>query len=175
MRLELQYRSDLDLSQPAMQVDIRNHIARCLRDFPHGGEGVITLGEVETKFNRGSRERNFLAADVRHVRHHPAIAHSLPVAPPAVPAAGWRRLRRRALRTVKHLRWLPVSLIGEISDFVSQLNCGDARVRFNGNRKSPISPISPIHPFGRLRAVSPHRAGRAATGKPWRRQPAAYY
>ena len=55
MRLELQYRSDLDLSQPAMQVDIRNHIARCLRDFPHGGEGVITLGGVETKFNRRSR------------------------------------------------------------------------------------------------------------------------
>jgi hypothetical protein len=34
MRLELRYRSDLDLSQPAMQVEIRNHIARCLRDYP---------------------------------------------------------------------------------------------------------------------------------------------
>jgi len=50
MRLELQYRSDIDLSQPEMQVEIRNHIARCLRDFPHGGEGVITLGGVEHCF-----------------------------------------------------------------------------------------------------------------------------
>ena len=43
MRLELHYPSDLDLTQPAMQVEIRSHIARCLRDYPHGGEGVITL------------------------------------------------------------------------------------------------------------------------------------
>jgi hypothetical protein len=50
MRLELQYRSDIDLSQLAMQVESRNHIARCLRDFPHGGEGVITLGGVERCF-----------------------------------------------------------------------------------------------------------------------------
>jgi hypothetical protein len=50
MRLELRYRSDLDLSQPAMQVEIRNHIARCLRDYPHGGEGVITLVGVEYCF-----------------------------------------------------------------------------------------------------------------------------
>jgi hypothetical protein len=50
MHLELQYRSDIDLSQPAMQVEIRNHIARCLRDFPHGSEGVITLGGVEHCF-----------------------------------------------------------------------------------------------------------------------------
>jgi hypothetical protein len=41
VRLELRYRSDIDLSQPAMQVEIRNHIARCLRDYPYGGEGVI--------------------------------------------------------------------------------------------------------------------------------------
>jgi hypothetical protein len=39
MRLELQYRSDIDLSQPAMQVEIRNHIARCLRDFPMAARG----------------------------------------------------------------------------------------------------------------------------------------
>jgi hypothetical protein len=50
MRLELRYRSDIDLSQPAMQVEIRNHIARCLRDYPHGGEGVITLAGVEHCF-----------------------------------------------------------------------------------------------------------------------------
>src|SRR5262245_43194853 len=43
MRLELHYRSDVDLSQPAMQVEIRNHIARCLRDYAGGEEGVITL------------------------------------------------------------------------------------------------------------------------------------
>jgi hypothetical protein len=50
MRLELRYRSDIDLSQPAMQVEIRSHIARCLRDYPQGGEGVITLGGVEHCF-----------------------------------------------------------------------------------------------------------------------------
>jgi hypothetical protein len=46
MRLELHYRSDVDLSQPGMQVEIRNHIARCLRDHPDGDEGVITLSGV---------------------------------------------------------------------------------------------------------------------------------
>jgi hypothetical protein len=50
MRLELRYHSDIDLSQPAMQVEVRSHIARCLRDYPHGGEGVITLGGVEHCF-----------------------------------------------------------------------------------------------------------------------------
>jgi hypothetical protein len=50
MRLELHYRSDIDLSQPATQVEIRNHIARCLRDYPHGCEGVITLAGVEHCF-----------------------------------------------------------------------------------------------------------------------------
>jgi hypothetical protein len=39
MRLELRYRSDIDLSQPAMQVEIRNHIARCLRDYPRTARG----------------------------------------------------------------------------------------------------------------------------------------
>jgi hypothetical protein len=47
MRLELRYRSDVDLSQPGRQVEIRNHIARCLRDDPHGDKGVITLAGVE--------------------------------------------------------------------------------------------------------------------------------
>jgi hypothetical protein len=47
MHLELRYRSDIDLSQPAMQVEIRNHIARCLRDYPHDRERVITLAGVE--------------------------------------------------------------------------------------------------------------------------------
>jgi hypothetical protein len=51
MRLELRYRSDIDLSQPAMQVEIPNHIARCLRDYPHGGEGVITLGRGRALFH----------------------------------------------------------------------------------------------------------------------------
>src|SRR5262245_26189990 len=50
MRLELHYRSDVDLSQPAMQVEIRNHIARCLRDHPGSDEGVITLAGVEHSF-----------------------------------------------------------------------------------------------------------------------------
>src|SRR5262249_10846803 len=50
MRLDLHYRSDVDLSQPDRQVEIRNHIARCLRDDPHGNEGVITLAGVEHRF-----------------------------------------------------------------------------------------------------------------------------
>src|SRR5262245_50714009 len=50
MRLELHYRSDVDLSQPGMQVEIRNHIARCLRDYPGGDDGVITLAGVEHRF-----------------------------------------------------------------------------------------------------------------------------
>jgi len=50
MRLELHYCSDVDLSQSAMQAEIRNHIARCLRDDPHGDEGVITLAGVEHCF-----------------------------------------------------------------------------------------------------------------------------
>ena len=50
MRLELHYRCDVDLSQPDMQVQIRNHIARCLRDDPHGDKGVITLAGVEHCF-----------------------------------------------------------------------------------------------------------------------------
>ena len=50
MRLELNYRSNVDLSQPGMQVEIRNHIARCLRDHPHGDDGMITLAGVEHRF-----------------------------------------------------------------------------------------------------------------------------
>ena len=50
MRLELNYRSNVDLSQPGMQVEIRNHIARCLRDQPHGDDGMITLAGVEHRF-----------------------------------------------------------------------------------------------------------------------------
>jgi hypothetical protein len=50
MRLELHYLSDVDLSEPAMQVEIRNHIARCLREHPQGDEGVITLAGVEHRF-----------------------------------------------------------------------------------------------------------------------------
>jgi hypothetical protein len=37
-------------SQSATQVEVRNHIARCLRDYPDGGEGVIMLGGVEHCF-----------------------------------------------------------------------------------------------------------------------------
>src|SRR5262245_16786853 len=50
MRLELHYRSDVDLSLSGMQVDIRNHIERCLREYPGGDEGVITLAGVEHCF-----------------------------------------------------------------------------------------------------------------------------
>jgi hypothetical protein len=50
MRLQLRCHGDIDLSQPGMQVEIRSHIARCLRDYPNGGEGVITLAGVEYCF-----------------------------------------------------------------------------------------------------------------------------
>ena len=50
MRLQLRCHGDIDLSQPGMQVEIRSHIARCLRDYPNGGEGVITLARVEHCF-----------------------------------------------------------------------------------------------------------------------------
>src|SRR6476659_7655945 len=50
MRLQLRCHGDIDLSQPGMQVEIRSHIARCLRDYPDGGEGVITLAGVEHCF-----------------------------------------------------------------------------------------------------------------------------
>ena len=42
MRLQLRCHGDIDVSIPGMQVEIRSHIARCLRDYPNGGEGVIT-------------------------------------------------------------------------------------------------------------------------------------
>jgi hypothetical protein len=32
-----------------MQVEIRSHIAQCLRDYPDGGEGVITLAGSEAR------------------------------------------------------------------------------------------------------------------------------
>ena len=41
MRLQLRCHGDIDLSQPGMQVEIRSHIARCLRDYPNGGEGGL--------------------------------------------------------------------------------------------------------------------------------------
>src|SRR3954467_8244621 len=50
MRLQLRCHGDIDLSQPGMQVEIRSHIARCLREYPNGGEGVITLAGVEHCF-----------------------------------------------------------------------------------------------------------------------------
>jgi hypothetical protein len=50
MRLQLHCHNDIDLSQPGMQVEIRSHIARCLRDYPNSCEGVITLGGVEHCF-----------------------------------------------------------------------------------------------------------------------------
>ena len=50
MRLQLRCHGDIDLGQPGMQVEIRSHIARCLRDYPNGGEGVITLAGVEHCF-----------------------------------------------------------------------------------------------------------------------------
>src|SRR3954453_10842867 len=51
MQLELRYRSDIDLSQPCMQVEIRSHILRCLRHSPQSAEGVIILAGVEHWFS----------------------------------------------------------------------------------------------------------------------------
>jgi hypothetical protein len=50
MRLQLRCHSDIDLSLPGMQAEIRSHIARWLRDYPTRGEGVITLAGVEYCF-----------------------------------------------------------------------------------------------------------------------------
>jgi hypothetical protein len=50
MRLQLRCHSDIDLSQHGMQAEIRSHVARCLRDYPNGREGVITLAGVEYCF-----------------------------------------------------------------------------------------------------------------------------
>jgi hypothetical protein len=47
MRLQLHCHSDIDVNQPGMQVEIRSHIARSHRDYPNGGEGVITLAGVK--------------------------------------------------------------------------------------------------------------------------------
>src|SRR5215472_2809139 len=42
--------SNVDLDRPVIQTEIRRHIVRCLRDFPRGGEGAISLGGVEHHF-----------------------------------------------------------------------------------------------------------------------------
>src|SRR4029453_17924566 len=63
MRLQLHCHSDIDLSHPAMQVEIRSHIARCLRDYPHGGEGVITLGGQLRFFDADKRLEALSARD----------------------------------------------------------------------------------------------------------------
>jgi hypothetical protein len=47
MHLQIHCHGDIDLSQPGTRVEIRRHIARCLRDYPQGGEGVITLAGME--------------------------------------------------------------------------------------------------------------------------------
>ena len=50
MRLQRRGHGDIDLSQSGMRAEIRSHIARCLRDYPNGGEGVITLAGVDYRF-----------------------------------------------------------------------------------------------------------------------------
>jgi hypothetical protein len=55
MRLELHYRSDVDLSQPAIQVEIRSHILRCLRDFPQSGVGGDHSWRGRALFATGAR------------------------------------------------------------------------------------------------------------------------
>ena len=37
-------------ASPLCKLRFRNHIARCVRDYPHGCEGVITLAGVEHCF-----------------------------------------------------------------------------------------------------------------------------
>jgi hypothetical protein len=63
MRLELHYRSDVDLSQPAMRVEIRSHIARCLRDYPHGGGGAAP---AVAAIARRARAASSKASGMRH-------------------------------------------------------------------------------------------------------------
>jgi hypothetical protein len=50
MKLDIRYRSSVDLGQPAMQAELRHLIENNLCGFPVGGEGVITLGGVEHHF-----------------------------------------------------------------------------------------------------------------------------
>ena len=50
MKLNIRYRSSVDLGQPAMQTELRHLIESSLCAFPVGGEGVITLGGVEHHF-----------------------------------------------------------------------------------------------------------------------------
>jgi hypothetical protein len=68
MRLQLRCPGDIDLSQPGMQVEIRGHIARCLRDYPNGGKGAIVVQNdvvdtaigppdyIEQVFNEGRQD-----------------------------------------------------------------------------------------------------------------------
>ncbi len=50
MKLDLRYRSPVDLTQPEFQAELRRIIENSLRDFPQGADGVITLGGVEHHF-----------------------------------------------------------------------------------------------------------------------------
>src|SRR4249920_1916200 len=55
MRLQLRCHGDIDLSQPGMQVEIRSHIARCLRDYANGGEGVLLPATPAIGYDWGAR------------------------------------------------------------------------------------------------------------------------
>ena len=50
MKLDIRYRSPIDLTQPEFQAELRRVIENSLRDFPQCADGVITLGGVEHHF-----------------------------------------------------------------------------------------------------------------------------
>jgi hypothetical protein len=50
MRLDCATAAISTSANPRCKLRFRHHIARCLRDYPHGCEGVITLAGVEHCF-----------------------------------------------------------------------------------------------------------------------------
>jgi hypothetical protein len=69
MRLQLSCHGDIDLSQPGMQVEIRSHIARCLRDYPNGGAGEQRWWNVQTENSRSLHDRRLRRTQAAGVRN----------------------------------------------------------------------------------------------------------
>jgi hypothetical protein len=68
MKLDLRYRSPVDLTQPEFQAELRRVIENSLRDFPQGADGVITLGGVEHHLSGPRRGGGGIRAAAQHHR-----------------------------------------------------------------------------------------------------------
>jgi hypothetical protein len=75
MRLQPRCHSDINLSQPGMQVEIRSHIARCLRDYPNSGEGVITPRRLSRKPHQADPCRGAAGCMTRYLAQHQKPFH----------------------------------------------------------------------------------------------------